>query len=576
MSPRQTHRSEAERTDATARAESGLLSFNLVDDPWIPVIWRDGKPDHVGLRKALTEAGRTRQIAASNPMDNVALLRFLLAALQWCKPELRDDERATLNHADGIPAEWLKENLGENGAPNPLFDLLGGSNGFMQAPSKASNKRPVADLFHELPGATNVEHLRHIRDYREGACPACISVGLARLPIAMTGKGAGKRPGINGDPPAYFMPVGGTLLETLKLNWPYPNIPGDKPCWLATVRRAKSPVGVMEGFTWTSRQFRIAGSGPKSGSCMVCGAPTECLVTCLHERNRPNGRDGLSRSATWRDPHVAYDRETKKVWRAEDAEKNLPGSSGQWRDWLPAVLGGDPTIQQPTGVVSAVSALKPGASLRVEIVGIVTRTDKSVECWRHVVAVPGEREGLARGTHHQAEALNDLDDLISRILDPHVDFKGKRLQAFKGRHPLTQIRNPDRRLPDSIRSALADRLPALESAMFGAARRVTAAGAGSDTPIPLSAELAASAQWKSLAAELAETTTAGSPLRRRQAHARARMALQGVVNARPKAVGGEATPTHRANTAADSTTQSGDEARARRRRSGNEPDRRLH
>ena len=53
--------------------------YNLLVKPFIPVLWRDGRPDRAGVMAALTEAGRIRQIAASNPMDNVTLTRFLLA-----------------------------------------------------------------------------------------------------------------------------------------------------------------------------------------------------------------------------------------------------------------------------------------------------------------------------------------------------------------------------------------------------------------------------------------------------------------------------------------------------------------
>jgi len=59
------------------------MTFNLLKENWIPVLYANGRPARVGIRTALTEAGRIRQLAASNPMDNVALLRFLLAVLLW-------------------------------------------------------------------------------------------------------------------------------------------------------------------------------------------------------------------------------------------------------------------------------------------------------------------------------------------------------------------------------------------------------------------------------------------------------------------------------------------------------------
>ena len=62
-----------------------MVNFNLLDEPWIPVLYHDGRCARIGIQKALEEAGDIRQIAASNPMDRVALLRFLLAVLYWCR-----------------------------------------------------------------------------------------------------------------------------------------------------------------------------------------------------------------------------------------------------------------------------------------------------------------------------------------------------------------------------------------------------------------------------------------------------------------------------------------------------------
>ncbi len=63
------------------------MNYNLIEEKWIPVLWRDGSTGRVGIREALAQAHHIRQIAASNPMDRLAILRFLLALLYWCKPE---------------------------------------------------------------------------------------------------------------------------------------------------------------------------------------------------------------------------------------------------------------------------------------------------------------------------------------------------------------------------------------------------------------------------------------------------------------------------------------------------------
>jgi CRISPR system Cascade subunit CasA len=215
-------------------------NYNLLEEDWIPVLRTNGRAERVGIRTALLEAGSIRQIAASNPIDNVALLRLLLAVLQWCKPDPTPDELEVFRSKDlrGVPPEWLTK-LGTPDPPNPLFNLLGKAHRFMQAPPDSDKERPVADLFHELPGGTNVAHFRHIRDYREGACPACVAVGLARLPVAITGKGASKRAGINGDPPLYFVPFGRTLRKTFHLNWPFDSHPVTRPVGQAIPRRIR-------------------------------------------------------------------------------------------------------------------------------------------------------------------------------------------------------------------------------------------------------------------------------------------------------------------------------------------------
>jgi len=43
------------------------MSFNLLVEPWIPVLYDDGRFDRLGIREALTDAGRIRQFAASTP-----------------------------------------------------------------------------------------------------------------------------------------------------------------------------------------------------------------------------------------------------------------------------------------------------------------------------------------------------------------------------------------------------------------------------------------------------------------------------------------------------------------------------
>lgn len=40
------------------------MNYNLLEEHWIPVLMKDGKYCRVGIKRALTQAGRIRQIAA--------------------------------------------------------------------------------------------------------------------------------------------------------------------------------------------------------------------------------------------------------------------------------------------------------------------------------------------------------------------------------------------------------------------------------------------------------------------------------------------------------------------------------
>ena len=242
------------------------MIFNLLTERWIPVLYTDGRYERVGIRQALTEAGRIRQIAASNPMDNVALLRFLMAVLMWCKPELSDVDRARLDgDPQGIPKPWL-EKLNTHEA---AFNLLGDGKRFYQDASlKDKNPRPIADLLVEFPGADSVNHLRHVvHDGSYGFCPACCALGILRLSVwapANRFYPASVNPGSA----AYAICQRENLLQTLVANLPgIPAQAGQAP-WLLVDEPPNSP-GAVASLAWRPRKFWL--NVAESGHCAYCG-----------------------------------------------------------------------------------------------------------------------------------------------------------------------------------------------------------------------------------------------------------------------------------------------------------------
>lgn len=56
-----------------------MVTFNLVDEPWIPCVTADGASIELGLLDTLTRAHELREMADPSPLVTVALHRLLLA-----------------------------------------------------------------------------------------------------------------------------------------------------------------------------------------------------------------------------------------------------------------------------------------------------------------------------------------------------------------------------------------------------------------------------------------------------------------------------------------------------------------
>ena len=191
-------------------------NFNLLVEPWIPVLGNDGTTSRLGILEVLNQAHSIKQIAASNPMDRIALHRFLLSVLYWCQGSPED--HLSCNPDEPFDSKYFRKIVDRR----QFFDLLGDSERFYQIrPVSGSNSNSrfvsVNYLVHEVPTGSNFVHFRHSVDTVEGLCPSCCAIGLTRLPVFATSGGRGKPPGINSKPPCYVMPVSRTLAGTLRL-----------------------------------------------------------------------------------------------------------------------------------------------------------------------------------------------------------------------------------------------------------------------------------------------------------------------------------------------------------------------
>lgn len=342
-----------------------MPAFGLLHEPWIPVLWANGKVGRVGIKDALTQAGRIRQVAASNPMDRVAIVRFLLALLYWCKGNPPDGAQPA--PGDSFPPDWFAK-LDEN---RDCFNLLGKDKRFYQD-CAASRSRAATDLLQEIPTGNNFWHFRHSTDKANGLCAACCAMGLLRLPLFSVSGLPDLKSGINGSPPVYALPWGTSLLSVLWANW-VPRTHLGIPAWLQPDIRPipHQEVPLLTGLTLLSRRVWLHDPGA-SGTCIGCGAREKALIrSCEFETA------GEQKNDLWDDPHVVYLEATpRRASRAADL--TATGKFKMDRPW-PDLLA---RLVQ-TGKFG--SGDKPASLL---IVGFATDKAKNIDVWERLVDMP--------------------------------------------------------------------------------------------------------------------------------------------------------------------------------------------
>ncbi|MBX3382056.1 MAG: type I-E CRISPR-associated protein Cse1/CasA [Phycisphaeraceae bacterium] len=300
--------------------------FNLLTEKWIPVLRTNGRAERVGVLTALREAGKIRQIAASNPLDNVALLRFLLAVMLWCRPEMSEADRVSLEGAAGVPGGWLTALLEHEMA----FDLLGNGDRFYQDPSlKGQSIRPIADLLVEFPGADSVNHMQHIRHDSCVFCPACCVLGMLRLSVWASANRFYPA-SVNPGSAAYAVVQGRNLLSTLIENRPKQELPTGPAPWLSNTP-PDSP-GTIANLAWRPRRLWLNVS-TTAGLCTNCGCSGVTIASVCNEGGWPTPTTAGKIKKFWADdPHLLSD----------DEPISLPGlgtsvashSSRFWKDAL--------------------------------------------------------------------------------------------------------------------------------------------------------------------------------------------------------------------------------------------------
>lgn len=350
-----------------------VMTFNLLEEPWLTVLAKDGQSQKVGLRRALVEAESFSVYSDPDPGVEVSVLRLMVAVMQAAI----QGPSVAQGMLDEYPARQIAQYLD---GVEERFDLFHPVNPFFQArhASAVTCRTPNLLAFPFLPGGSKIMVADGYVDEQDQMEPA----DAARYLICAQAWGNGQAtsgplPGsTNKSTPAGVLagsigiyPAGETLAQTLLLNLT-PSDDLGTPVW--EVESGAAPAGWLGRLAWPARSYLLVANEDET---MVVGAH----FSAGHPLDNPEAREphaiyrengvylrGTSRKATWRDLPVIYG------W--EDS-----GSCEQLREAAHALANRGEALKQcviygrdNVGMAVATVQIKMMVPLPVKMLGIET------------------------------------------------------------------------------------------------------------------------------------------------------------------------------------------------------------
>lgn len=401
------------------------MVFDVLTQPWIPLITQDGALEYAGIARALANAHTYTAIRGDNPLVTYGIHRLLLAFLQEVfRPEDVFDKADIVSRGqfDSQKLDAYYEQCRKHGE---CFDLFDPSKPFLQhafEPEDETKTSHVSSLFIEMPTGNNHVHFNHQLEQDSSATPSECLRALCTIPAFQLSHGRSAHTSVNGIPPKYFLFSGRNLFETLACSMVSKTQIGNlsydvpPPAWRdehpVPNRGTIATVSLLHGLT--ARPLRIQLLRPDEGD-----------VSQVMMAHGYDYRD----LQNWTDPHTAYMlnqknerfplqcKEGRAVWRDIGTilkEENRPMFL-QNVDTIIESLPGDEFVLgcQVFGLVS----------MRKTLLVPVSWEEESLPLYRSLLASPEQVQLLQLCM----ECMNDIASALSRLMGKSV----KKLQDPK-------------------------------------------------------------------------------------------------------------------------------------------------
>lgn len=256
-----------------------IPSFDLLDQPWLPCIDREGRAVELGIRDALLRAHDLSDLHDPSPLTTAALLRLLLAVLHAALRGPRTTpERIAIWEEGCLPAALIDSYLADWAGRFDLFDPI---YPFYQDPKLTNEPADtIARLAVELASGNNPTLFDHSHDTAAAAIsPAECARWLVTTQAFAIGGGNSAQSNAYTHPRFYDAPAakaacillkGTNLFRTLVLNLvrytdrePIPRVGGHKeecPAWercRPLPPDGRPAYGYLDYLTWQSRCVHV-------------------------------------------------------------------------------------------------------------------------------------------------------------------------------------------------------------------------------------------------------------------------------------------------------------------------------
>lgn len=134
--------------------------YNLLEEPWIPVLLSDGSVKHMGIRDVFRFASDITDLACELPTQKIAIQRLLLA-ICYRTIKIPDVKAWKKLWISGVPEEPIQSYLDKW---EDRFFLFGGDYPFMQAPNLRTAKDSISGLekiIADIPNGTQFFTMRY-------------------------------------------------------------------------------------------------------------------------------------------------------------------------------------------------------------------------------------------------------------------------------------------------------------------------------------------------------------------------------------------------------------------------------